>query len=416
MSDNGLSPSDAYQRVRAQLSEHGDPALNLARHQTLWMEQPADQLIAENLHRGASGEGLHPRLFGVQQQVVSMLADLYHAPDTEQAAGFATASGVEALLLAGLAHKWSWRTRRVTAGQPNDRPNIIIGAGQQRLWLRFARYFDVEARTAPAAPAGYSLAPDAVQPLLDEHTIAVTSTLSSAVTGEPDPIVEMSALLDDVQHSHGWDIPLHVDAAAGGFIFPFTEPEFAWDFRLPRVRSISVSSHKHGGVYPGLGWLLFREPGDLPDELLFDVPVNGRVEPIFTLSASHGGSLALAQYYNLLRHGRAGYHELALRIIESSSYLGERLLAIEHFELLGPGRRLPIVTVCTPSSGPSVSFTQLSAQLGQRGWTVEAGALPGGTRSAELLRFIIPEHFSRDMVDMLARDILDDLETQRTQA
>jgi glutamate decarboxylase len=221
-------------------------------------------------------------------------------------------------------------------------------------------------------------------------------------------------MLDEVETRRGWDIPLHVDAAAGAFILPFTEPELVWDFRLPRVKTISVSSHQHGGVYPGLGWLLFREAQDLPRELLLDAPVNGRLEPTLTLSASHGGTLALAQYYNLLRHGRSGYRELAMRVVGSASYLAERLAAIEHFELIGAGRRLPVVAVSTARPAPTISLNRLAVQLGQRGWAVETGRLPGAADQAELMRFIVSEHFSRDMADLLARDILDDIAAQRS--
>lgn len=413
MPDHGLSPSDAYQQVRVQASDPMDPALNLAQHHTAWMEPQADQLIAENLHRSSSAEAQAAGLFAVQQHVTNLFAELFNAPAEEHATGVATAGSVEGFMLAGLAHSRRWRARRSATGQPSDRPNIVISADQPLPWLRFASYFDVEPRIAPVGPARYTLAPEAVGGLLDERTIALTTTLSSAVTGEPDPVAELSTLLDELEARHGWDIPLHVDAAGGAFILPFTEPELVWDFRLPRVKTISVSSHQHGGVYPGLGWLVFRQPQDLPRELLLDTPVNGRREPTLTLSASHGGALALAQFYNLLRHGRAGYGELAVRVVGSATYLADRLSAIEHFELIGRGRRLPVVAVCTPADRPAVSLVQLGAQLGQRGWAVEAGPLPGTTDQAELMRFIVSEHFSRDMADLLARDILDDIEAQR---
>ena len=49
---------------------------------------------------------------------------------------------------------------------------------------------------------------------------------------------------EDLRKEKGWEIPVHVDAASGGFIAPFIYPDLPWDFRLPNVRSINMSGHK----------------------------------------------------------------------------------------------------------------------------------------------------------------------------
>jgi glutamate decarboxylase len=407
MPERGMPPNEAYQHVRSEISDAHDPALNLMQHHVLWMDPQADQLIAESFHRGASDEAVHPQLHHVQQQVVAMLSELCNAPDRARPTGTATAGGAEAVLLAGITHKWRWRAR---LGQTNGQPNIVVAANEPQAWLRFARYFDVELRVAPLPPGGFTLAPEALAELVDEGTISVIATLASAFNGEPDPIVELSDMLDTIAARHGWDIPLHVDASAGAFILPFTEPELIWDFRLPRVKTINICSHKYGGVYPGLGWLLFREASDLPTELLFDLRVNGRVESVFTLTSSRGGALAVGQYYNLLRHGQRGYQKLASAVLANARYLAQQLAALDRFELVGAAQRLPIVALTAPLESENSMLHTLSDLLQQRGWLVQAVVIPLAPEPAALLRFIVTEHFSTDMADLLVRDILEDLE------
>ncbi len=60
------------------------------------------------------------------------------------------------------------------------------------------------------------------------------------------------------------DIPIHVDAASGGFLAPFCAPGLVWDFRLPRVKSISASGHKFSLAPLGVGWVIWRDHADLP--------------------------------------------------------------------------------------------------------------------------------------------------------
>ena len=105
----------------------------------------------------------------------------------------------------------------------------------------------------------------------------------------------------------GLDVPLHVDGASGGFVWPFLYPDSKWDFRLEQVRSINVSGHKYGLVYPGIGWLVFREKSDLAEDLVFYENYLGKTDATFTLNFSTGSAMVLAQYYNFVRFGHEGY-------------------------------------------------------------------------------------------------------------
>ena len=96
---------------------------------------------------------------------------------------------------------------------------------------------------------------------------------------------------------------IHVDAASGGMIAPFLQPDNVWDFRLERVASINTSGHKYGLVYPGLGWVVWRDCQSLPDSLIFKVSYLGGTMPTFALNFSRPGAQILLQYWAFLRYG-----------------------------------------------------------------------------------------------------------------
>ena len=85
-------------------------------------------------------------------------------------------------------------------------------------------------------------------------------------------------------------MPIHVDAASGGFVAPFLQPDLPWDFRVPRVASINSSGHKYGLVYPGVGWVIWRDAEALPEDLVFKVNYLGGEMPTFALNFSRSGA------------------------------------------------------------------------------------------------------------------------------
>ena len=146
--------------------------------------------------------------------------------------------------------------------------------------------------------------------LADENTIGVVVIMGSTFDGSYEPVAEVSKALDEVQERTGWDVPIHVDGASGGFVAPFLQPRLEWDFRVPRVRSINTSGHKYGLVYPGVGWVIFRDAASLPDDLVFHVSYLGGDMMDFSINFSRPGSQVIAQYYNFLRLGRDGYRRI----------------------------------------------------------------------------------------------------------
>src|ERR1700743_1593406 len=250
---DGMSAGAAYQLVHDELNLDGNPALNLASFVTSWMEPQADVLAAETLAKNLIDEDEYPQTEVIHRRVVSMIGRLFHAPSGAQSTGTATIGSSEAIMLAMLAHKRSWQLRREAEGKPTNPPTMGMGADVPTGGEQFTRYFEVEQRLVPLQEGRYTIGADEVQPLLDERTIAVAGVLGTTFTGQMDDLSSIDALLQRVESDQGWRIPLHIDAASGGFLTPFSEPDLAWDFRLGSVRSINVSNHKFGLVYPGMG-------------------------------------------------------------------------------------------------------------------------------------------------------------------
>src|SRR4051794_39085104 len=157
------------------------------------------------------------------------------------------------------------------------------------------------------SPVHYSMDAADMLERVDENTIFVVPTLGVTYTGEYELVKPLADALDKLQADTGLDVDLHVDAASGGFLAPFCAPDLLWDFRLPRVKSISSSGHKFGLAPLGAGWVIWRDKEELPDDLIFHVNYLGGDMPVFQLNFSRPAGQIVAQYYDFLRLGREGY-------------------------------------------------------------------------------------------------------------
>ena len=296
---------------------------NLATFVTTWMEPEAQRIIAENLHRNFIDHAEYPQTAEIEQRCIRMLADLFHAPG--ETTGARTQGSSEAIMLGALSLKWKWRQRREAAGKDTSRPNLVFGGDVHVVWEKFCRYFDVEPRIIPLQPDKYTIGPEDVEPHVDENTIGVAAVLGTTFTGHADDIAGDQRPAGPAKDERGLDVPLHVDAASGGFVWPFLYPDSEWDFRLEQVRSINVSGHKFGLVYPGIGWLVFREKSDLAEDLVFYENYLGKTDATFTLNFSTGSAMVLAQYYNFVRFGHDGYRYIMETMQANARALAERI-------------------------------------------------------------------------------------------
>ena len=405
MPEDGVSPRAAYQIIRDEMNLDGSPVRNLASFVNTWMEPEANRLIMESIDKNYIDADEYKQTERIEDRSVNILARLFNAPNDCKSIGTATIGSSEAIMLGLLAHKWTWKKHRQAEGKSFDKPNIVMGADTHTVLDKFARYFDVESKLIPLKESHYTITADDVAKEVDENTIAVVTIIGTTFTGQMDPVKEINNILLDIKKTKGYNIPIHVDGASGGFIAPFIYPDLEWDFRLEQVRSINVSGHKYGLVYPGIGWLIFKDKNDLPEELIFDINYLGGSTPNYSLNFSRGSSTIIAQYYNFIRLGKSGYREIIQNIIENSRYLAKKLEESDKFEVINKNVMFPLIVAKLKNADFDVF--QLSEKLREKGWMAPAYKLPENAEDIEVIRIVLKESFGRDMADIFFKDIID---------
>ena len=399
-----MAPDVAYRLIHDELMLDGNARLNLATFVTTWMEPEAEKLMAETFDKNMIDKDEYPQTAEIEERCINMVARLFNSPEHEDAVGASTIGSSEAVMLAGMAMKWRWRARRKAAGKPADKPNLVMGSNVQVVWEKFCRYWDIEPRYIPIERGRYVIRPEEVIARVDENTIGAVATLGTTFTGEFEPIQEIHDAVVAHNEKSGFDVPLHVDAASGGFVAPFLEPDLRWDFRLPQVKSINTSGHKYGLVYPGVGWIVWRDKKELPEDLVFHVNYLGGDMPTFTLNFSRPGNQIVGQYYNFLRLGRSGYTRIMQALRENATWLSGKIAAMGPFELLSDGSAMPVFAFAL-KEGTGYSVFDISNRLRERGWQVPAYTMPANAQDLAVLRIVVREGFSRDMAGMLLTDL-----------
>lgn len=414
--DDAMDPAAAYRFIHDELMLDGSSRLNLATFVTTWMDPEAEKLMAETFDKNMIDKDEYPATAAIEQRCVSMVADLFHAEDLRDddpssATGVSTIGSSEAVMLAGLAMKWRWR-EKIGAGSKDSEgawkgrtPNMVMGSNVQVVWEKFCRYFDVEPRYLPMAEGRYVITPEQVLDAVDEDTIGVVAILGTTFTGELEPVAEICAALDGLAAQGGPDVPVHVDAASGGFVVPFLHPELVWDFRLPRVASINVSGHKYGLTYPGIGFVVWRNAEHLPEDLVFRVNYLGGDMPTFTLNFSRPGNQVVGQYYNFLRLGREGYTQVMQCLSQTARWLGDQLRESRHFEVISDGSAIPVVSFRLKGD-PGYTEFDVSEALRPFGWQVPAYTMPDDATDVTVLRVVVREGFSADLARALHDDVV----------
>jgi glutamate decarboxylase len=400
-----MDPDIAYQIVHDELLLDGDARLNLATFVGTWMEPQAQKLYAETYDKNMIDKDEYPQTAELEMRCVNMLARLFHSPDVDKATGCSTTGSSEAAMLGGLALKRRWQHRRRAQGKPVDRPNMVMGINVQVCWEKFCNYWDVEMRLVPMEGDRFHLSAEEAVKLCDENTIGVVAIMGSTFDGSYEPVKEICRALDEFQTKTGIDVPVHVDAASGGMIAPFLDKELEWDFHLPRVASINVSGHKYGLVYPGVGWILWRDAEALPEDLIFKVNYLGGNMPTFALNFSRPGSQIVLQYYNFLRLGFAGYARVQQYARDVATYLSGEIEKLGPFELVTRGDELPVFAFKLKKDIKNYTVFDVSSSLRERGWTLPAYTFPKNRTDLAVLRIVVRTGFSHDLADMLIADM-----------
>ncbi|KAF1995648.1 glutamate decarboxylase [Amniculicola lignicola CBS 123094] len=405
MPEREMPKEVAYRMIKDDLTLDGTPTLNLASFVTTYMEEEAEKLMVECFSKNFIDYEEYPVSADIQNRCVSMIARLFNVPAHEEgthAMGTSTIGSSEAIMLAVLAMKKLWSNKRKEEGKPYDRPNIIMNSAVQVCWEKAARYFDVEEKYSYCTTDRYVIDPKEAVDLVDENTIGICVILGTTYTGE----YEDCKAINDLLIERDLDVPIHVDAASGGFVVPFVNPNLLWDFRLPKVVSINVSGHKYGLVYPGVGWVVWRDPKYLPKELVFNINYLGADQASFTLNFSRGASQIIGQYYQLIRLGKRGYRRVMLNLTRTADYLAANLEALG-FIILSQrsGAGLPLVACRIDEDlGKQYDEFAIAHQLRERGWVVPAYTMAPHSEQMKLMRIVVREDFTKSRCDALITD------------
>src|SRR5579875_368876 len=403
--ERGAGPDDAYDLINSELLLDGSARLNLATFVTTSMPERARQLMSDTADKNIIDKDEYPQTAEIESRCVRIISRLWNAPEADTATGCSTTGSSEAVMLAAMALKWRWRERRRQAGLPSDRPNLVAGANVQVCWEKFCRYWDVEPRLVPVEGDRLHLTGDAAVEHCDENTIAVAAILGSTFDGSYEPVKEIAEALDRLQEETGLDIPIHVDAASGGFVAPFIQPGLEWDFRIPRVASINASGHKYGLVYPGVGWAIWRDEEALPRDLVFDVNYLGGDMPTFTLNFSRPGSEVIAQYFMFASLGFEGYRAVQQHSSEIAQHLAAGVAGIGPYRLVSEGKDLPVFAFALDPSVSNYTVFDVSDRLRERGWLVPAYTFPANREDLAVLRVVGRSGMTFEMADHLLADL-----------
>ncbi|WP_394255750.1 glutamate decarboxylase [Pseudoclavibacter helvolus] len=402
-------PGTAYQIVRDETMLDGNSRLNLATFVGTWMDDEARKLYEDSFDKNMIDKDEYPQTAAIEDNCWRMLANLWNAPDAANAIGTSTIGSSEACMLGGLAFKRRWQQERRAAGKDTSSPNLVMSSAVQVCWEKFCNYFDVEMRLVPISEDHKVLDGHDLDKYVDENTIGVVAIMGVTYTGMYEPVAEIAKALDAIQAKTGLDIPIHVDGASGAMIAPFIQQDLVWDFRLDRVHSISTSGHKYGLVYPGLGWVVWRDAQWLPEDLIFKVSYLGGDMPTFALNFSRPGAQVLLQYYAFLRLGIDGFTAVQQASQDVAKFLSAGIAKIGAFELWNDGSDIPVFA-WRLKSGHSKNWNlyHLQDRLRMKGWLVPAYPMPDNLSDMTVQRIVVRNGLSMD----LAEDLLEAIQTE----
>lgn len=404
---NSIDPEVAYQIVKDDLLDEGNARQNLCTFCQTYMEPKAVRLMSETLEKNAIDKSEYPQTAELENRCVNIIADLWHADPHEHFLGTSTVGSSEACMLGGMAMKFRWREAAEKRGLDvrAKNPNLIISSGYQVCWEKFCTYWDIEMRTIPMDADHMCLDVDAAMAAIDDYTIGIVGILGITYTGRYDDIEDLDARLTAYNAQAENKVHIHVDAASGGLYTPFIEPDRKWDFRLKNVVSINTSGHKYGLVYPGIGWILWRDAAWLPEKLIFDVSYLGGNMPTMAINFSRSASPIIGQYYNFVRYGASGYKAIHEKTRDVALHIAAAVEETGLFEILGDGTDMPIVC-WKMKDGVTKEWDlyDLADRVRMNGWQIPAYPLPADIQDIIVQRVVVRADLSMQLASLFIAD------------
>jgi len=414
LSQKSINPELAYQLIKDDLLDEGSARLNLATFCQTYMEPAAVRIMSETLEKNAIDKSEYPQTTDLENRCVNIIADLWNAPQDMAFIGTSTVGSSEACMLGGLAMKFSWRKTAEKFGLNinEKKPNLVISSGFQVCWEKFCVYWDIEMRLVPMDENHMSLNMDTVMDYVDDYTIGIVAIMGITYTGKYDDVKKLDELVETYNQTTDFKISIHVDAASGGLFAPFIHPDLEWDFRLKNVISINTSGHKYGLVYPGVGWIIWKDKIFLPSELVFKVSYLGGDIPTMAINFSRSSSHIIGQYFNFLSYGYDGYREIHQRTRNVAKYIADEVAKIGLFEIYNDGDSIPIVCwKMKESADKKWTLYDLADRLRINGWQVPAYPLPNDMSNIIIQRVVIRQDLSLQLAELFVENLKESIHT-----
>lgn len=395
----GIANKEVYQQIKNQLVNDARPNQNLAIFTTNEMDEYATKLINDSLAINFPNATQYPNIANINLKTGLMLADLWNIGKDDTPWGTSTVGSSEAIFLATLAAKARFQDNTENQGKI---PNIVFGANAHTAWYKAANYQGIELREVPVPPSKYSVTGEDMHSFIDANTILVVGVAGSHQTGYDDDLESINAVLEQLEQQNGWNIPLHIDAALSGFIYPFIRSDYHWDFRLSKVMSINASGHKYGLVYSSVGWLVVRNKTYIPESVIYKIKyLSGEFEQ-FSLNFSRNSSSMLAQYYNLLHLGYDGYLQKSVSARNKAKFLVEQLNLLDCFEFIYPAAYIPII-VLKIKDGCPLNIDDIANSIQTAGWYTAVAQLSFAKNHVKIMKIVIRDSLSMKMLENLAQ-------------
>ncbi len=414
LNGESIDPKIAYRLVKDELIDEGNARQNLATFCQTYMEDEAVKLMSETMEKNAIDKSEYPKTTELENRCVNILASLWNVQDDDNYLGTSTVGSSEACMLGGIALKFSWRNNAIKSGLDINikKPNLVISSGYQVCWEKFCVYWDIELRTIPMDINNLSIDPKVLLDYVDEYTIGVVGILGITYTGKFDNIKAMDEVIEEYNKVAKIPVYIHVDGASGAMFTPFIQPNLVWDFRLKNVVSINTSGHKYGLVYPGIGWVLWKDEKYLPKELIFEVKYLGGTMPTMAINFSRSASQIIGQYYNFLRFGFEGYKEIHQKTKDVALYLAHEVDKTGYFDIINDGDNLPIVCY-KMKENIEVNWTlfDLSDHLLMKGWQVPSYPMPKNIDNIIIQRYVCRADLGFNMAVSFIEDFIEAINT-----
>ncbi len=376
---------------------------NLGTFSTTHMNNEFIQIFNHYSAFNAVDSCAYPEFAHMEQDCGKFFLDLFHGHPHDEFRYFTTSGSSEALFMSLIFMKYDWKKSQKNT---NGKPNFIIGSNGHTAWQKAASYLDIELRIINIDTTHLTLDENQILKNIDNNTIGIGCTLGATTTLVFDDIQKINHLVEKYKKEKNIFIPIHVDAASGAFIAPFRDPHFIWDFRLPHVVSINVSSHKFGMVYPSLGWLFLR--GEISsEELQHESHYLGKSIKRYPIQFSHSGAHLATQYYYIKALGFDGYQKAIQALFAMQQQLLNELSPFEQIKIMLPNNQasLPGIIFTVESQNSEHHVAGLASYLAANGWHLPTFHLPSPLHEKLVARIVIRQGFNESLMTELVKVI-----------